>query len=106
MSSILGGFLRTSRFWIPACTLPLCSYNYDQLYRTRLDEPTNDQDSEPVIQARTKAAQKTEILRAAKAFTKFADNGPSGKADGQVFGLAKADARCKSITLLIALDNH
>lgn len=106
MSSTLGSFLRTSRFWIPACTLPLCSYNYDQLYRTRLDEPTNDQDSEAVIQARSKAAQKIEILRAAKAFTNFADNGPSGKADVHVFDLAKADAKCKSITLLIPLGNH
>ena len=63
MSRILGGVLRTSKFWIPACALPL--YTYNQRTHTRLDENADGDESDALVQVKARAAKRDEILKAA-----------------------------------------
>jgi hypothetical protein len=78
MSQRFGSVLRNSKFWIPtACTLPLINYNSHNL-RSRLDDGAEEQAS-ALTKANARTARRDEILKAAREFTTFADNGPSGK---------------------------
>lgn len=76
MSRMFGGVLHASKFWIPICGASICALSFCS--QSRLDEPSQDAKSIAIARAQANSARKDEILKAAKEFTTFADNGPSG----------------------------
>jgi hypothetical protein len=56
----------------------LVNYNNSSSYQSRLDHGAGEHVSAAAEEAKVNLARKQEILKAAKEFTAFADNGPSG----------------------------
>ena len=76
MSRIFTGVFRSSRVLIPICSISVFGLNFTS--RTRLDDSAANQQEEAIAAAKASIARKEEILKAAKEFVTFADNGPSG----------------------------
>ena len=78
MSRVLGGVLRSPRLSFAACTIPIVCLSI--LSRTALDEQPEDSQADAAAKVKAAFAKQEEVLKAAKEFTTFADNGPSGMA--------------------------